>query len=89
MGDFRFSLKAKFSMGDVQEEKDFNLNYSPRDSNLDHRIEEWLAGCFERGLRKRFARHREHGEWFFFHDDIRDFLKGYGIERKPQREIVL
>jgi len=49
MGDFRFTLKAKFSMGDVEEEKEFNLNYSPHDTILDHRIEEWLSGGFERG----------------------------------------
>lgn len=49
MGDYRFSFKAKLSMGDVEEEKDMWLNYSPGETNIDRRVEEWLDDVFRRG----------------------------------------
>lgn len=53
MGDFRFSLKAKFSMGDVEDECDMWLNWSPDemvDPYIDRRVLEWLRKNFEAGV---------------------------------------
>lgn len=58
MGDFRFSLKAKFSMGGVESEKEFWLNYTPREGIIDHRVQEWLEQCFFDGaanIREKLA----------------------------------
>lgn len=39
MGDFRFSFKAKFKMGDVEDDCDMWLNYSQGDyGSIDRRV---------------------------------------------------
>lgn len=49
MGDYRFSFKAEFQMGDVSDKTDMWLNYTPRDGIIDHRVIEWLEDLFEKG----------------------------------------
>ena len=52
MGDFRFSFKAEFQMGDFKDECDMWLNWSPDGwhGEVDHRVIEWLENCFEAGV---------------------------------------
>lgn len=53
MGDFRFSFKATFAMGNVEDKCDMWLNWSPYDGDghpIDHRVIEWLRGNFEKGV---------------------------------------
>lgn len=50
MGDFRFSFKAEFSMGDVEDKCDMWLNWSPgEDVAIDQRVLDWLRRNFEAG----------------------------------------
>lgn len=74
MGDFRFSFKATFEMGNVKDECDMWLNWSPRDGDaypVDHRVIEWLRMNFERGV-----------------DDIRGAMldERLNAERRTRRE---
>lgn len=50
MGDFRFSFKATFRMGDVSDTCDMWLNWSPdEDTDIDQRVLEWLRDNFSKG----------------------------------------
>lgn len=53
MGDFRFSFKATFEMGNVKDKCDMWLDWSPDNEvhPIDRRVIEWLRTNFERGVR--------------------------------------
>lgn len=52
MGDFRFSFKATFTMGNVEDTCDMWLNWSPGDDAypVDHRVISWLQKNFSDGI---------------------------------------
>lgn len=51
MGDFRFSFKATFEMGDVKDTCDMWLNWSPdEDAFIDQRVLNWLRDNFSKGV---------------------------------------
>lgn len=53
MGDYRFSLKMTFEMGDTKDQTDMWLNWSPddqRDSMIDRHVVEWLEHNFSSGV---------------------------------------
>lgn len=53
MGDYRFHIDLKFSMGNHNDKTSMSLNWAPDDDHgltIDHRVIEWLDQNFERGV---------------------------------------